>query len=170
MIMKKILLYIFISMMMAGCLKDDPYNSYPETQPIITVPNSNWPVSGQPIEDSLLNVTAVRDTLYLYAEVSWSETLGSDLQIQFQKDESLITAYNNKWFARYSALPDSCYQLPSLVVTIPAHTRRKAIPIVVFPDKIDNTQQYMLAYTIADAQGKTIASTYKSMLYPMVAQ
>jgi hypothetical protein len=168
--MKKILFFIIVSALISGCLKDDPYSDYADTQPLIIIPNSNWPGNAQPIEDSLLNGTLTKDTLYLYAQVSWHTTLDTEIRVAFQKDNSLIDAYNNNWFTNYVVLPDNCYQTPSLTISIPAHTQRVAVPIILFPDKIDNTQQYMLAFTITDAQGKTIPSTFKSMLFPMTVQ
>ncbi|OQP61117.1 hypothetical protein A3860_05205 [Niastella vici] len=153
-----------------GCLKDDPYTAYADGEPLITVPNSNWPVMQQQPDDSLFSASAAKDTLLLYVEFSWNKTKDGELKVTFQKDSSLIADFNSKWRTNYIELPADKYQAPNLTAIIPAHSRRASIPIVVFPNTMNISNNYMLAYTVVDAQGIVIASTYKSMLFPMKAQ
>ena len=179
--MKLFLIAISLSIFLSGCLKED--SVLPDPSGIktgIIVPNSNWPTGCSfGIADSIFISPDPTDTLRLYARVSHSGTLDHDLKVSFAKDTALISKYNGGACGGggfggggplpiYELLPDSCYRIESLQLTIPKGTRQAYLPIVIFPDKINSGIYYMLAFTITDAQGEMVASNFKSMLFPML--
>ncbi|MFT3701311.1 MAG: DUF1735 domain-containing protein [Agriterribacter sp.] len=70
----------------------------------------------------------------------------------------------------YIGLPDDAFQLQSLELTIPKGSLQAGIPVTVFPGMLTTTEKYMLAFSIADANGYTIASNFGTMIFTIVVQ
>jgi hypothetical protein len=169
--MKSFLLILFIAFTGSGCLKNQVTLDYSGIQPVVIVPNSNWPNGDpySPIQDSVHGVTI----LHLKARLSYATTVIADIKVRFEKDTALLTDYNSKWSVwglNYAFLPDSCYQVGSLDASIPANTQQVDVPITLFPDKIGGSQHYLLAFTIADAGGYRVSSNEKSIVYTLSTQ
>lgn len=160
------LLLIFL---LSGCLKNNVVLDYSGIQPIVLIPDSNWPARGSsatPLTDSIKGTTL----LNLYAKVSYVNALDKNVLVKFVPDNDLITAYNAQWRTDYKLLPDSCYTVNSLELTIPAGTKQASLPVTLIPSKINGQYDYMLAYTISQAGTSTIASNFKSMIFTLKGQ
>jgi uncharacterized protein DUF1735 len=170
--MKRFFIVFLVALAGVSCLKNQltPLD-YSGIQPTIITPDSNWP-NGDPYssnQDSAHGVTL----LHLKARISYATPLNKDVKVSFKKDATLLDAYNAKWSIyglSYTFLPDSCYQVGSLDLTIPAGTQQAEIPITLFPAKIGGYQNYLLGFTITDGGGFTIGSNEKSMIFTLSAQ
>lgn len=169
--MKKYLIIITLinSLVFTGCLKDTPTNDYSNIQPIIIIPNANWPSTTQAATVTYAN-TSTPQTIQLYARVSWENALSIDIKVSFIKDTAAVIAYNAKFAKTFIYMPDSCYSMSSMQVTISANQREAFIPITIYPKKVGISTNKMLAFTISDAQGQNIASNYKTIVMPIKVQ
>ncbi|MRG45477.1 DUF1735 domain-containing protein [Chitinophaga sp. SYP-B3965] len=167
--MKHIISAFILLFLLSGCLKNEVVLDYSGIQPVVLVPNSNWPPRGfgaGPLTDSVKGTTL----LNLYAKVSYVNALNKNVQVKFAPDNALIAAYNTQWGTDYKLLPDSCYTVSSLDLTIPAETKQAFLPITLIPSKINPQYDYILAYSITQADGLTVASNFKSMLFTLKGQ
>lgn len=154
----------------SACLKDKPLDDYESIQPIILIPDGNWPGTGAPAMDRVLSGPPLTAEIKLYARVSWSRPLDHDLEVVFQKNGALLPAYNAQWGMAYEPLAENAYELPSLKLIIPAGKQEAYLPIKIYLDRVDASKQNMLAFTIGSAGGKQVAENFKSILFPIVVQ
>ncbi|WP_346316508.1 DUF1735 domain-containing protein [Chitinophaga sp. YIM B06452] len=166
--MKHIIPFFLMLFVLTGCLKNEVTLDYTGIQPVMLIPNANWPPKGftSPLTDSVAGTTR----LNLYARVSYEKPLDKNVLVKFTLDNALVDAYNNKWGTAYRLLPANCYQSGALEVTIPAGTQQAVIPITVLPANIDPQYDYILPFTILSAEGSTIASNFKSMIFTLKGQ
>ncbi len=174
--MKKKLLLIIMAVVLSssGCLKYDSINDYSNIEPIVIIPNASWPRKSAFSSSASVTPTYSQNSgdrvVQLYARVSWENTLSKDLTVKFIKDQGAIDEYNAKFNRSHVMMPDSGLSIPSMQVTIPAGQREAYIPITIKPalvaKKTSNTSYYMLSFSISDAEGKKIASNYKTILLP----
>lgn len=152
-------------LVLPGCLKNEVTLDYTGIEPMMLIPNANWPAKGlaAPPTDSAAGTTR----LNLYARVSYEKPLDKNVLVKFTLDDALVDAYNNKWGTAYRLLPASCYQVSALEVTIPAGVQQAAIPINLLPANIDPQYDYILPFTILSAEGNTIAANFKSMIFTL---
>lgn len=167
--MKHITSAFILLFLLSGCLKNEVVLDYSGIQPIVLVPNSNWPVRGfgaAQLTDSVKGTTL----LNLYAKVSYVNALKNDVLVKFTLDNALVAAYNAQWGTDYKLLPDSCYTVNSLELMIPAETKQASLPVTLIPSKINGQYDYMLAYSITQAGEHTVASNFKSMIFTLKGQ
>jgi hypothetical protein len=170
--MKKLIIFIItLSSLyfLNSCTKEYDAGSS-SNNPLVLVLGANWQGSKTlGLSDSILTSTAIKDTLNLSAGYMGNNGIpnASDIPVIFQKDNTLVAAYNMTKLANYVMLPDSCYQFTSLQGTILAGARRVTLQIIVFPKKMDKSKRYMLPFTLTNAGGETIVSNLKTILFPM---
>lgn len=159
----------FASVLFTSCLKDDPITDYTDKgiTPIVLVPNGNWPRT-QTLTPLALEFGTTPYELRVYARVSWDKPLNKSVDVTFKEDPALITDYNTKFGSDWKPLNTNAYQIPSLKVTIPAGQQEAYIPVKIFPDKVNLSQDNMLAFTITDASGESFSSNFKSYLVPLL--
>jgi Domain of unknown function (DUF1735). len=167
--MKHIISAFLLIFFLSGCLKNDVVLDYSGIQPIVVIPDSNWPARGfgaMPLTDSIKGTTR----LNLYAKVSYVNPLKTNVLVKFSPDNALVAAYNTQWGTDYKLLPDSCYTVNSLDLTIPADTKQASLPVTLIPSKIDPQYDYILAYSITQAGALSVASNFKSMIFTLKGQ
>ncbi len=167
--MKHITSALLLTVLLSGCLKNEVVLDYSGIEPIVLIPDSNWPARGFgaiPLTDSLKGTTR----LNLYAKVSYVNPLDKDVLVKFVQDNALVTAYNAQWGTDYKLLPDSCYTVNSLELTIPASTRQASLPVTLIPSKINGQYDYILGYSISQAGEHAIAANFKSMIFTLKGQ
>lgn len=168
---KYIIPFILIGLLvnLNSCLKDKPVTDYSNIQPVIIIPNANWP-SSAPANSLSYSSSGGSQQIQLYARVSWENTLKKDLSVTFIKDTSALNSYNALYGTNLIYMPDSCYSLSSLQLSIPAGQREAYLPITIYPDKLGVSSDNTLVFTITDAQGQTIADNYKTIVLPVIVQ
>jgi len=167
----KIVLFTFLAFSLNACLEDEPITDYSEEAiaPIILIPNGNWPsvVKANPVALDFKSTAQIVD---LYARVSWSKPLDQAVTVTFQKDATIIDAYNKAFGTNYVELAAAAYKLPGLTVTIPAGTQEVKVPVEIFADKIDLSKNNMIAFRIADAGGQPVASNFRQIVIPVLVK
>lgn len=159
----------FASLLLVGCLKDTPISDYSDEaiKPIVLVPNGNHPRT-QSATPLALDFSATPYEVRVYARVSWDKPLGKSVDVTFKEDDAAIAAYNTKFGTDWKKMNSTAYSIPSLKVTIPAGQQEAYIPVMVFPDKVNLSQDNILAFTITDASGETVSSNYQTILVPIL--
>lgn len=170
--MKRILKFIIIALVpffLTSCLKDEPLTDYVNIDPVVIVPNANWPRATAFTAAQRIKVSAVRDTsIMLYARVSWEYALTKDVVVTIAAAPTAVTEYNTKFSASEVMLNADAFRLTGTTLTIPAGKNDASIPFQIFGSKIDFTKTNMLAIAITDASGQVIGSNYKTYLVPIV--
>lgn len=167
--MKQIIAFVIISILLTACLKSDENLGFDTFQPLVLIPNANAD-SNFPLTDSMFSSTNTTTLLKLYAEVSWDRTLDKDVKITFTLAPELISAYNSKWSRwglNYQPLPEDCYSIESLQLTIPSGAQKAFVPIQIHPNRIPAGTMYMLAFSVADAESLPVAVNLRNMLFTM---
>ncbi|MBK6947823.1 MAG: DUF1735 domain-containing protein [Haliscomenobacter sp.] len=163
----KIVLFTFLALSFNSCLEDDPITDYTSIDPIITIPNANWP-SVNAIAPLTLEVSTTPSDLDLYVRVSWENKLDRDLTVNFELDPAAISEYNAKFGTEYVALNADALQLPSpFSVVIPAGQREAKISVKLLSTKVDLSKSSMVAFRIKDAGSENIASNFRRMIFPI---
>lgn len=163
-----ILILVLAPFIFASCLKDTPKTDYVNINPVVIIPNANWPRSTAFTASQTTKVSALRDTSFaLYARVSWEFALDKDVVVTIAEAPTAVTEYNTKFNAKYTMLNADAYKISAYKLTIPAGKNDANIPFQVFGSKIDFTKTNMLAFSITDASGQVIGSNYKTYLVPI---
>lgn len=167
----KIVLLAFLAFSLNACLEDEPITDYSEEAigPIVLIPNGNWPsvVKANPIA---LDFKSTAQNIDLYARVSWVKPLDKDVTVTFQKDATIIDAYNKAFGTNYTELATAAYKLPGLTVTIPAGSKEVKVPVEVFADKIDLSKNNMIAFRLTDGGGQPVASNFRQIVFPVLVK
>lgn len=166
----KITLFLFLAFSLNACLEDEPINDYTQIQPIVIIPNGNWPASAS-ISPKTLDFKPEPQNLDLYARVSYENPLKEDVTVTFQLDAKVIEDYNKKFGTAFTELPAAAYKLPNpFTVVIPAGQTTAQVAIQVFADKIDLSKPSMLAVRLTQAGNQTIASNKSVMVFPVAVK
>ncbi|RYY06824.1 MAG: DUF1735 domain-containing protein [Sphingobacteriaceae bacterium] len=163
---KQFLLLGFVALTSTSCLKDKATTDYTNIQPVIIIPNANWPKNTSTAATAVTVSTTPSLSVPVYARVSWEKMLSNELVVSFAKDEADVAAYNTKFGTNYLPVPDAAITAQSLKVTIPANTRDANITVTVNTTRLDKTKTYMLPYKIIDASGQNLGVNYITYLYP----
>ncbi|WP_162996289.1 DUF1735 domain-containing protein [Mucilaginibacter celer] len=167
--MKKISIYIIILCSLtifSGCLKDDIKPDYSGIEPIIINPLSNYP--GRSFFPIMLTDSALgTKKLNLRVNYSFIETAPKNITVTLKVNDSLSIAYNNAFGKNYIKLPASAYSVGDLRVTIAKGADQAQLQIIVDPTKIAGSNDYIIAFTIVNADGIKVASNYRDMVYTL---
>lgn len=162
--MKKYIIAVFVACIFMGCLKNDNFENYSGIKPIIVNPYCNFPpasIFAAPPTDSAFGVKQ----LNLVARYSFQNAPLKDIKVTFTRNDSLIASYNQAFRRNYVPLPDSDYTITQAQLTIPAGVMQAALPVTIYPQKFDGTSNYIIAFTITDADGFAISATTKNIVF-----
>jgi hypothetical protein len=110
------------------------------------------------------------DTTYFHVEYAATSTAPQDEVVTIAIDQAALDAYNAQGGNQYAIFPDSIYSFTTTSVTIPKGNNFSAgIPLIVFPEKINLLDNYMLPISIKVApKGSTISSNYTTIYYHLI--
>ena len=111
------------------------------------------------------------DTAFFHVNYAATNVAPTDETVTLAIDPAALAAYNASGVGlQYTLFPDSIFKFTSTTVTIPKGANYTAgIPLVIFPDKIDLLENYMLPITITVApNGSGIAANYKTIYYHLI--
>ncbi|HEU0063636.1 MAG TPA: DUF1735 domain-containing protein [Flavisolibacter sp.] len=154
-------------LLLQSCLKDkNQLTNFSEqtTQPIVEIPEGGM---GN-FSASALNLTSDPDTIIFHVNLASTDFLNKDVTVTIGYDAAALASYNARGGLQYQKFPDSIYKLPTTKVTIKAGTRSVAIPIIMYPGKIDPTTNYMLPISITDASGTSISGNFGTIWYHLI--
>jgi len=153
-----------------GCLKDTPATDLTHVGTIIEM---MYPAgaqdngvgtgleffSGDQITFSFLDVS---DTVTYYANIAGTNTLSKPLTVDMGLDSGALEDNIANDGITYTSLPDSCYKILETTGTIPAGQRIDTFQLVIYPNKIDLTQNYGAPIQLS-APGYTVAANFSIM-------
>jgi hypothetical protein len=102
------------------------------------------------------------DTIWYYGNIAGPSTLSKPLTTGVAVDDSALQDNYANDGLTYLPLPDSCYKIVQTSQTIPAGSRIDTFAIVIYPNKVDLTQNYGLPIQLS-APGYTVASNFSIM-------
>jgi hypothetical protein len=126
--MKRNIYALLLLLAVSACKRNEFELDYSGIEPIVLVPNSNWP-GKSPYEPQPADSVYGVSQLNLYARMSYAEPLSQPVKVSFKPAPELLDDYNQKWGTAYELLPAESYDIPSLDVVIPAGARQAALPI-----------------------------------------
>jgi Domain of unknown function (DUF1735). len=153
--------------LLQSCLKDKNQASDfsgETTQPIVEIPEGGM---GN-FSKTALNLTSDPDTIIFHVNLASTDFLNQDVKVTIGYDAAALASYNAQGGLQYEKFPDSIYKLPTTQVTIKAGTRAVAIPLIMYPSKIDPTKNYMLPISITDASGITKSGNFGTIWYHLI--
>lgn len=111
------------------------------------------------------------DTAYFHVNYAATNVAPQDETVTLAVDQTALQTYNtNNPGSQYALFPDSIYSFTSTSVTVKkGDNYTDNIPVVVYPDKIDPTQSYMLPISIKGGPaGSTISGNFGTIYYHVI--
>jgi hypothetical protein len=153
-----------------GCLKDTPSTDLTNVGTIIEM---MYPAGAQDNgvgtgleyfsgDQITFNFLDVSDTVTYYANIAGTNTLSKPLTVDMALDDSALEDNIGNDGITYTPLPDSCYKILQTTGTIPAGKRIDTFQLVIYPNKIDLTQNYGAPIQLS-APGYTVAANFSIM-------
>jgi hypothetical protein len=168
---KYILLPAFMILLLSSCLKDSPAVDFSNLPTIIEILPSNGGglenFDAATLEFPATDPTGSAD---IDLNIASPKPLTKTLTITLAVTDELRTSYNTNNGTNFEAMPDSVYSFSEKTGTIEAGQRLDTVRVLFYPDKIDQTKNYMLPVSIQDAQGQTISGNFGSIYFHTNAQ
>lgn len=167
--MKNILvILLFAFVLFSGCLKDTTINSDSGLKSVTAI--AELPYHGLENFGNDAVITAgqtapiVIPVITNIASLPVTKTITTTLAI----DDAARTAYNAANTIQFNALPDSCYSFATKTATIKPGYNLDTLYLTVDPNKVDPSQNYMLAITLKDASGIPISGNFATAYFHMI--
>lgn len=171
--MKKLQINLFLVMALivglTSCLKKDAMNFDPDQKTASTleleyIAGGPGSAIGSGLQyfggGALLYPPAdVSDTINFNVRVA-GPALGKDLTVTLGPDSKAILDNFAKDSISFEAMPTSLYKILNPTITIKAGQRFAPVKVVVFPNQIDPTKNFMLPISVTDAQGTNVSSNF----------
>jgi Domain of unknown function (DUF1735) len=111
------------------------------------------------------------DTSFFHINYAATNVASANETVTLAIDQTALQTYNtNNPTQQYQLFPDSIFSFSTTSVTIPkGDNYSTAIPLVVYPDKIDPTQSYMLPISIKTVPtGSTLSGNFGTIWYHVI--
>jgi hypothetical protein len=110
------------------------------------------------------------DTAFFHVNFAATNVAPADETVTLSIDQAALQSYNSTSTTQYALFPDSIFSFTSTSVTVKkGNNYSSAVPLVVYPDKIDPTQSYMLPISIKGGPtGSTISSNFGTIYYHVI--
>lgn len=108
------------------------------------------------------------DTLVFHVNLASVNVPASDVVFTLGFDAGALSSYNAGSSIKYQKFPDSIYSFTQTKVTVKAGTNYAIVKLVVYPGKVDPTQNYMLPISITDAAGTQISANFGTIYYHFI--
>ena len=114
--------------------------------------------------------TDVTDTASFYVNYAATNVAPADEAITIAIDPTALATYNSSSSIQYQLFPDSIFSFTTTTVTVKkGDNYTSAIPLAVFPIKIDPTKNYMLPISIkAVPAGATVSTNFGTIYYHLI--
>ena len=136
--------------------------------PIVEIPEGGF----QNFGNTALNFPAsdASDTNFFHVDYAAVDLAPKDITVTLSVDAAALAAYNANPanVFKYEAFPDSIYSIQKTVTIKAGQHYSDAIPLVVFPSKVDPSKNYMLPLSITDAQGNAISGNFGTIYFHFV--
>lgn len=110
------------------------------------------------------------DTAWFHVNYAATNVATTDETITLAVDQTALQNYNSTSATQYSLFPDSIYSFTSTSVTVKkGNNYSDPVPLVIYPDKVDPTQSFMLPISIKGGPaGSTISSNFGTIYYHLI--
>ncbi len=110
------------------------------------------------------------DTAFFHLNYAATDVAPQDETITIGVDLDALAAYNALGGNQYAIFPDSIYSFTTTAVTIKkGNNYSDLVPLIMYPDKINLLNNYMLPISIKVAPaGSGIASNFKTIYYHLI--
>ena len=163
--MKKIaIITLLLGLIFSGCLKDSPNDNFNGLSPTVGFINAGL---GYFSSDAL---TFSSDTLTVPMAINLASvnTLSKDITVTIGVDVTTANTYNATSAVKYVLMADSSYSLPVKTITIPSGKRIDTLNVSFYKHTFDPSKSYLLAISITDASGITIASNFQTHYFHVI--
>ncbi len=121
---------------------------------------------------SALHFPAVDHSDTAYFRINYASSTGApnDILITLAIDDAALAAYNAaNPTATYQKMPDSIFKFIQTSITIKAGQQNSdAVKLIVYPNKIDFSKNYMLCISITNISGNTVSGNFGTKYYHIV--
>jgi Domain of unknown function (DUF1735) len=159
---------LLVILSLSSCIKDtNSGNEVNGLTPVVLIP-----------EGGMANFSAVSlsypssdivDTAFFHVNYAATQVAPKDVTVNIGFDSTAMVNYNATSNVKYSKFPDSIYSFKSNSVTVKAGQNYSSlIPLVLYPSKIDPTQNYMLPISVLNGQGNTISGNFGTIYYHLI--
>ena len=137
-------------------------------QPVVLIPEGGLSAFGS--QALLFPGTDAVDTAYFHVNYAATGVAPEDETITLAIDPAALASYNGSNTAQYTIFPDSIFSFTSTTVTVKkGNNYSDAIPLIVFPSKVDPSLNLMLPITIKVApKGSTISSNFSTIYFHLI--
>jgi hypothetical protein len=153
----------------SSCLKSrSGETDFSGLQPVVLIPEGGLAAFGS---QALTFPSAdASDTAVFHVNYAATNVAPANETVTLAVDQTALQTWNtNNPGAQYQLFPDSLYSFTSTSVTVTKGDNYVAVPVVVYPDKIDPTQSYMLPISIKAApSGSTISGNFGTIWYHVI--
>jgi hypothetical protein len=110
------------------------------------------------------------DTAFFHVNYASTNVAPADETIGLTIDQTALATYNGSSTIQYELFPDSIYSFSATSISIvKGDNYSPAVPLVVYPDKIDATKNYMLPISVSTVpEGAGISANYKTIFYHLI--
>lgn len=109
------------------------------------------------------------DTVFFHANYAAPNVAPQDITVALSYDATALTAYNSGSSIQYEKFPDSIYSFKASSVTVKSgQNYSDAIPLTLYPGKIDPTHNYMFPISITSATGASVSGNFGTILYHLI--
>ena len=137
-------------------------------KPVVLIPEGG--LNAFSSQALLFNGSDASDTATFHVNYAATNVAASDQTITLAVDPAALQSYNNSNAIKFQMFPDSIFSFTSTTVSIKkGNNYSDAVPLVVYPDKVDPTQNYMLPISIKVApNGSTISSNFGTIYFHFI--
>jgi hypothetical protein len=114
--------------------------------------------------------TDATDTAFFYVNYAATNVAPADETVTLAVDPNALQNFNSTSSLQYALFPDSIYSFTSTTVMVKkGNNYSSAVPLILFPDKIDATKSYMLPISIKGGPtGSTISGNFGTIWYHLI--
>jgi hypothetical protein len=163
------LLALSVAFIGGSCVKSvSNYTNFENLQPTVLIPDGG--LANFKAAAILFPPTDPSDTATFHLEYAATDVAPVDEVITIGVDLDALTAYNAQGGNQYEVFPDSIFSFTTTEVTVPKGANfSSAIQLVMYPEKINLLNNYMLPISIKVAPaGSTISTNYKTIYYHLI--
>lgn len=161
---------LFVMAALSSCVKSrSGETDFSNLQPILLIREGG--VSQFAQQALTFPGTDQADTIYFRVNYAAKNVAPNDITVTLGYDENALNTYNSTVPAsnQYQKMPDSIFSFTSTSVTIKAgQSFSDPIPFIVYPSKIDPTQNYMFPISILSANGVNISGDFGTIYYHLI--
>ncbi len=163
------LLFLMVVIVGSSCVKSRPgETTFNGLGPTVLIPEGG--MQNFSSDAILFPPTDPVDTTWFHLNYAATNVAPVDEVITIAIDPQALANFNAQGGAQYAIFPDSIFSFPTTTVTVKAgQSYSDAVPLIMFPSKINLLDNYMLPISITAAPaGSTISSNFQTIYYHLI--